>query len=242
MEFKKFSGKAGSFNFTNDGKIGKPEEGLNYYSKLVLDEASASTTHQANGTVEEVLLHLALCHSVIIDKRTNKMNSASPDELALVEGASSQGFEFEGKDADGIISIKRKRDGQILRFELLNTLEFDSARKRMSVILKDLQTQEITLLCKGADSIIKERLDLSGLNKLEMATTQKYVDAYAEEGLRTLLLAKKSLDKSYYSEWNERFQEAIASIVGKDEKVEAVQSEIESGMTLVGSTAIEDKL
>ena len=56
------------------------------------------------------------------------------------------------------------------------------------------------------------------------------------------MLAKKSLDKSYYAGWNERFQEAMASIVGKDEKVEKVQSEIESAMTLVGSTAIEDKL
>ena len=34
----------------------------------------------------------------------------------------------------------------------------------------------------------------------------------------------------------------MASIVGKDEKVDKEQNEIESGMTLVGSTAIEDKL
>ena len=34
----------------------------------------------------------------------------------------------------------------------------------------------------------------------------------------------------------------MASIVGKDEKVEKEQNEIETGMTLVGSTAIEDKL
>ena len=31
-------------------------------------------------------------------------------------------------------------------------------------------------------------------------------------------------------------------MIGKDEKVEKVQDEIESNMTLVGSTAIEDKL
>ena len=61
-------------------------------------------------------------------------------------------------------------------------------------------------MCKGADSIIKERLDLkSGSNSLEMDKTQKYVDEYAEEGLRTLLLAKKSLDQQYYDAWNERF-------------------------------------
>ena len=37
--------------------------------------------------VEDIFLFLSLCHSVVIDKRTDKMNSASPDELALVEGA-----------------------------------------------------------------------------------------------------------------------------------------------------------
>ena len=75
-----------------------------------------------------------------------------------------------------------------------------------------------------------------------MDKAQKYVDAYAEEGLRTLLLAKKSLSQDYYDQWNERFQQASSEVVGKDEKVEQVQSEIESGMTLVGSTAIEDRL
>ena len=39
-----------------------------------------------------------------------------------------------------------------------------------------------------------------------MDTTQKYVDAYAEEGLRTLLCAVKPLDANYYNEWNNRFQ------------------------------------
>jgi len=32
-----------------------------------------------------------------------------------------------------------------------------------------------------------------------MDMTQKYVDAYAEEGLRTLLLSKKNLDEKYYA-------------------------------------------
>ena len=105
-------------------------------------------------------MFLALCHSIVIDKRTGKMNSASPDELALVEGAATQGYEFKGKDVNGVISIERKRDGKILRYSLLNTLEFNSTRKRMSVIVKDEQTGSISLLCKGADSIIKERLNL----------------------------------------------------------------------------------
>lgn len=41
-----------------------------------------------------------------------------------------------------------------------------------------------------------------------MDTTQEYVDAYAQEGLRTLLLAKKDLSEDYYAEWNNRFMAA----------------------------------
>ena len=39
-------------------------------------------------------------------------------------------------------------------------MEFNSDRKRMSVLLKDPVDGKIKLLIKGADSIIKERLDI----------------------------------------------------------------------------------
>ena len=96
-----------------------------------------------------------------------------------------------------MISIKRKRDSQVLKYALLNTLEFNSTRKRMSVVVKDMQTQKISILCKGADSIIKKLLATSTPNLDDakiLERTQKYVDIYAQEGLRTLLLAKKDLD------------------------------------------------
>lgn len=44
------------------------------------------------------------------------------------------------------------------QFKLLHILEFNSDRKRQSVILEDLYTKKILLLCKGADSILIERL------------------------------------------------------------------------------------
>ena len=50
------------------------------------------------------------------------------------------------------------------------------------------------------------------------------------------------MTSSYYEEWSQRFLAASSEVVDKDEKVERVQSEIESGMSLVGSTAIEDRL
>jgi len=52
------------------------------------------------------MLHLAVCHTVVIDKNTGAYNSASPDELALVEGVRDFGFEFINKDKDGCLIVK----------------------------------------------------------------------------------------------------------------------------------------
>ena len=79
---------------------------------------------------------MALCHAIIVDPRTNKYNSSSPDELALVDGAKNLGYEFLNKDSQNVISVKSPT--AILKYELLNVLEFTSTRKRMSVILRDL--------------------------------------------------------------------------------------------------------
>ena len=243
MQFKKFSGRAASFNFVEGEKV-HSQDGLVFVDKIGLDLATHDSSHPANRTVEEVLLFLSLCHSIVIDKRSGKMNSASPDELALVEGASAQGFQFRGKDGSERITIERKRDGTLLKFALLNTLEFNSTRKRMSVIVRDLQTNEILLLCKGADSVIKQRLDLTVKpeDAAFLARTQQYVDLYAEEGLRTLLLAKKPVSPQVYEEWNKKYVAASTAVINKEETMEAVQSEIEQELLLVGSTAIEDRL
>lgn len=113
----------------------------------------------------------------------------------------------------------------------------------MSVILRDRQTDALILLCKGADSVIKQRLNLQDIqNAAFMNKTQIKVDSFANEGLRTLLLATKNLDEIWYSQWNMRFQAALGEVNGKDAKIEKLQEEIERGMWLLGATAIEDKL
>lgn len=43
-------------------------------------------------------------------------------------------------------------------YTILNVLEFNSARKRMSVIVKD-EEGKILLLCKGADRLVKLQLN-----------------------------------------------------------------------------------
>jgi phospholipid-transporting ATPase len=63
-------------------------------------------------------------------------NASSPDELALVNGARHFGFAFKERDEDSNMVIENTRSGETTKYELLNVIEFDSARKRMTVIVR----------------------------------------------------------------------------------------------------------
>ena len=65
------------------------------------------------------------------------------------------GFAFVGKDEENNLVIEGW-DGTT-KYELLNVFQFDSARKRMSVIVRT-PDDKILVICKGADSIIEKRL------------------------------------------------------------------------------------
>lgn len=83
------------------------------------------------------LLNLSVCHTIVIDERKGTYNAASPDELALVNGAKQFGFEFKGIDLNENMLILDHANNTTLKYELLNVLEFNSTRKRASVIVKD---------------------------------------------------------------------------------------------------------
>ena len=86
------------------------------HPRRLLDEIIRSREHADHEAVDSVLKHLALCHSIIIDSRTNKMNSSSPDELALVQGTQKLGYAFLGKSIEGVITIRRETDLAELRY------------------------------------------------------------------------------------------------------------------------------
>ena len=55
-------------------------------------------------------MHLAICHTVVVDKNKGVYNAASPDELSLVEGAKAEGFEFIGREPDNILVVENHRE------------------------------------------------------------------------------------------------------------------------------------
>lgn len=105
-----------------------------------------------------VLILLACCHTVIVDPNNGNplYNSSSPDELALVNAAKFFGIKFINRDIENNITLIMP-DGEVLTYALLNILEFNSDRKRMSVIVKE-PGGKIILMCKGADNVIKQRI------------------------------------------------------------------------------------
>lgn len=90
--------------------------------------------------------------------------------------------------------------------------------------------------------MIMERLTQASKDCMVFKETQRYVDLFAEEGLRTLFLAEKFIDEDTYRVWNEESKAAKLEINNREEKVAAIDEKIEIDMELVGSTAIEDKL
>ncbi|GJZ62573.1 probable phospholipid-transporting ATPase 4 [Tanacetum coccineum] len=190
---------------------------------------------------------LALCHTAIPELNeatgTYTYEAESPDEGAFLVAAREFGFEY-CRRTQSSISVREKHNPfhePIEReFKLLNILDFTSKRKRMSVIIQD-ETGQILLLCKGADSIIFDRLSKNG-RAFEEAT-KRHLHEYAEAGLRTLAFAYRKLEASEYSSWNEEFMKAKTSIGGdRDTMLERLSDIVEKDLVLVGATAVEDKL
>ena len=85
-------------------------------------------------------------------------------------------------------------DGTIVEYKVLDTIEFTSARKRMSTVVR-FPDGKLRLLIKGADMMIIDRL---GADKKHLDVTQRHLDDFARTGLRTLCLATKEISEEYY--------------------------------------------
>lgn len=49
--------------------------------------------------------------------------------------------------------------------------------------------------------------------------SQKFLEDYANEGLRTLLIAYKFVEEDVYAEWNTKFQKALLMTAGKEKAI-----------------------
>lgn len=117
------------------------------------------------------LLSIALCHTCIPEMDVNgsiTYQAASPDELALVRAAQELGYITIDRQISKI-SIKTFPNGPMGEpltedYEILETIEFSSKRKRMSIIIR-MPNGKFCVFCKGADTTMIDLLRLRDLAK-----------------------------------------------------------------------------
>lgn len=224
------------------------DENVTFVSSEFVDDMEGKSGEEQKLACKHFMLALALCHSVITEPSKKfpgrlDFKAQSPDEAALVATARDVGFSFKDRTRRGaIINVQ----GDEKEYQILNTLEFNSTRKRMSAIVKfpgqgPNGTDRILLICKGADSIIYSRLTPNGQERLS-AETALHLEQFASEGLRTLCIAEKELSQEEYFKFRQDHEVASSALENREEKMEEVADALERNLTLLGGTAIEDRL
>ncbi|OQE18015.1 hypothetical protein PENSTE_c019G07314 [Penicillium steckii] len=218
------------------------DENLTFIAPNFVTDIAGQSGDEQKKAAEHFMLALAVCHTVITEHTPGdppqiEFKAQSPDEAALVSTARDCGFTVLGRAGDDLLLNIM---GEERTYTVLNTLEFNSSRKRMSAIIR-MPDGTIRLFCKGADSIIYSRLARGKQQELRR-TTAEHLEEYAKEGLRTLCIADRLLSEEEYEAWNREHDVAAAAIEMREEKLETVSSKIEQELMLLGGTAIEDRL
>ncbi|KAF8237704.1 phospholipid-translocating P-type ATPase [Tricholoma matsutake] len=174
---------------------------------------------------------LGLCHTVLAstDRATGAIEykAQSPDEAALVHAAADVGYVFKGREPGDVLVLQTPFGEE--RYELLDVLEFTSARKRMSVVVRRVGggdekgegeveggDRRLFLLCKGADTVVFERLKQGVGAEALRETTERHLSEFASRGLRTLTLAYKVIPEDEYAVWSERYRAATLKALANE--------------------------
>lgn len=221
---------------------GNFDVGRNLTSK---NQQQTMTIKTQRDLVIEFMKILSLAHSCEVEQFKDKFgqtqkfyNGPSPDEVALVEFASSMKFDCFKSDEDFISMAMHGNEQQ--KYIKFRAIEFTSDRKRMSVLIEDPNDGKMKLLVKGADSIIKARL--GKLGQAQNEATESFLDTASKQGLRTLLMAMKVIDPSEKDQFLEEVKQAAMAKQNKEKLLDAIFDKFERDLDLIGATAVEDRL
>ena len=176
---------------------------------------------------------LLICHTVEV-LHDGKITAESPDEEAIILSCMRNNF-YLVENTTSTIVVKHKK--KTYTFNKLYVLEFDSFRKRMSVIVRSTDTKQVFMFTKGADSSMAKIGSSKYLKNIENA-----VDAFSRGGYRTLVLGYKQLNRKDLEQFIKGVNAAHNDLVNRETALLEVYNNIETNITLIGSTGIEDKL
>jgi len=204
--------------------------------------------------IREFCRAVAMCNETIpsFEPKTYEIiyESQSPDESALVYGIKTEGVSLIERNRTSVsIGMWGSRKASSIKaqveetYRILMVFEFNSDRKRMSVILRR-PNGKIVLYCKGADDIMFSRLssDPKVNDPKYIQGTRDALKVFSQEGLRVLLVATKELSEDEFDSFSNDYYIANQNINSRAVAVEEVVSGIEKDFKLLGATAIEDRL
>ncbi len=160
--FSNLMKKSGSLHriFTSWQRKPKRNRTVSEDSVIEEDHFNPSAKMEASGDIsglQTCSLHApSQCDKPATTSDNLSYEAESPDEAALVYAAKAYGFTLLARAPDSV--TVRIPSGEDLVFEVLDTLTFDSIRKRMSVLVRHPITKEYVLYTKGADYAIMELL------------------------------------------------------------------------------------
>lgn len=198
-----------------------------------------------------------LCNTCVLSVDVNGgilPESQSQDEVALVKGLMANGYYMTNRNSRTItISL----DGQVEEWAIEGLLEFESDRKRMSIIVRKLggAPGPMVMYTKGADSTMLPLMQYgyhesgpgqsSGSRQDYTPQIQSELGRFSREGLRTLMMAMRYIDSQEYTQWKQLYDAANLTMGGgkaRQAKITEACILIEKAFNLLGCSAIEDKL
>ncbi|XP_078608479.1 putative phospholipid-transporting ATPase IIB isoform X1 [Branchiostoma floridae x Branchiostoma japonicum] len=165
--------------------------------------------------------------------KTITYQASSPDEVALVTWTEEIGLKLIRRDLTSMQLMTPS--GAIQTYDILQVFPFTSESKRMGIIVREEVTGEITFYMKGADVVMSSIVQYNDWLDEECGNM-------AREGLRTLVVAKKTLTEEQYQDFESRYSSAKLSVQDRALKVSAVVESLERDMELLCLTGVEDKL
>ncbi|KHN99959.1 P-type ATPase [Metarhizium album ARSEF 1941] len=172
-----FAGRRSSSQWRSTGRPDHIQPDVN--TSDLVDYLRVRPNSAFSRKAREYLLAIALCHTCLPEVKDGKMDfqASSPDELALVRAAYELGYRITRRTAKSItLQVPQPNGGtEKMEFEILDVIEFSSARKRMSIVVR-YPDGRISIICKGADSVILPRLKLASLAMQKANEVRKSAD------------------------------------------------------------------
>uniref|UniRef100_A0A914DHL0 Phospholipid-transporting ATPase n=1 Tax=Acrobeloides nanus TaxID=290746 RepID=A0A914DHL0_9BILA len=191
--------------------------------------------HSFSAKLQAAVEAIALCHNVtpIEENGLVTYQAASPDEVALVHWTEQVGVKLAFRDLHNM--QLQLSNGIRKSFQILHLFPFTSESKRMGIIVKDETTDEVSLLIKGADTVMGPMVQYNDWLDEECSNM-------AREGLRTLVVAKKILTPEQLSDFEKQYHAAKMTVTDRSEHMAAVVRRLETDLQLLCLTGVEDRL